>query len=40
MVDAAKIGAKIIKHQTYIPEDEMSLEAVKPEIQTKNIFQL
>ena len=41
MVDAAKkSGAKIIKHQTHIPEDEMSLEAkkVKPGNSKKNIF--
>ena len=30
IVDAAKrAGAEIIKHQTHIPEDEMSLEAKK-----------
>jgi len=30
MVDAAKrAGAKIIKHQTHIPDDEMSEEAKK-----------
>ena len=27
--DAIKAGAEIIKHQTHIPEDEMSLEAKK-----------
>ena len=43
MVDAAKkSGAKIIKHQTHIPEDEMSLEAkkVKPGNSNKNIFSI
>ena len=30
IVDAAyKAGAEIIKHQTHIPEDEMSIEAKK-----------
>ena len=41
MVDAAKkSGAKIIKHQTHIPEDEMSVEAkkVKPGNSKKKIF--
>ena len=27
--DAIKAGAEIIKHQTHIPDDEMSLEAKK-----------
>ena len=43
MVDAAKkSGAKIIKHQTHIPEDEMSVEAkkVKPGNSKKNIFSI
>lgn len=43
MVDAAKkSGAKIIKHQTHIPEDEMSLEAkkVKPGNSKKNIYSI
>ena len=43
MVDAAKkSGAKIIKHQTHIPEDEMSVEAkkVKPGNSNKNIFSI
>ncbi len=43
MVDAAKkSGAKIIKHQTHIPEDEMSIEAkkVKPGNSKKNIFSI
>ena len=40
--DAKKSGAKIIKHQTHIPEDEMSLEAkkVKPGNSNKNIFSI
>ena len=30
MVDAAKrAGAEIVKHQTHIPDEEMSLEAKK-----------
>ena len=43
IVDAAiKAGAEIIKHQTHIPEDEMSLEAKKivPINANKNIFDL
>ena len=40
LVDAAFIsGAEVIKHQTHIPEDEMSLEAKKiiPINSNKNI---
>ena len=43
IVDSAiKAGAEIIKHQTHIPEDEMSLEARKiiPINANKNIYQL
>jgi len=43
IVDAAiKAGAEIIKHQTHIAEDEMSLEAKKiiPMNANKNIFDL
>jgi len=43
IVDAAKrAGAKIIKHQTHIPNDEMSEEAKKisPGNSKKNIFQI
>ena len=43
IADAAiKSGAKIIKHQTHIPEDEMSLEAkkIKPGNSNKNIFSI
>ena len=43
IVDAAKrAGAKIIKHQTHVPFDEMSLEAKKisPGNSKKNIFQI
>ena len=43
IVDSAiKAGAEIIKHQTHIPEDEMSLEAKKivPINANKNIFDL
>ena len=43
IVDAAiKAGAEIIKHQTHIPEDEMSLEAKKivPINSNKNIYDL
>ncbi len=43
MVDSAKrAGAKIIKHQTHIPNDEMSNEAkkVKPGNSKKNIFSI
>ena len=38
--DAIKAGAEIIKHQTHIPEDEMSLEAKKiiPINANKNIM--
>ena len=37
-----KSGAKIIKHQTHIPEDEMSLEAkkIKPGNSKMNIFDI
>ncbi len=40
--DAIKAGAEIIKHQTHIPEDEMSLEAKKivPINANKNIYNL
>ena len=40
--DAIKAGAEIIKHQTHIPEDEMSLEAKKiiPINANKNIYDL
>jgi len=40
--DAIKAGAEIIKHQTHIPEDEMSLEAKKiiPINANKNIYSL
>lgn len=40
--DAIKAGAEIIKHQTHVPEDEMSLEAKKiiPINANKNIFDL
>ena len=40
IIDAAKrSGAEIIKHQTHIPDDEMSLEAkkIKPANANKNI---
>ena len=43
MVDAAvKNGARIIKHQTHIPDDEMSVEAkkIKPGNSKKNIFSI
>ncbi len=43
IADAAiKSGAKIIKHQTHVPEDEMSLEAKKiiPKNSRKNIYDL
>ena len=43
MVDAAKrAGAKIIKHQTHIPDDEMSEEAkkIKPENSKRNIYNI
>ena len=43
IADAAiKSGAKIIKHQTHIPEDEMSLEAkkIKPGNSKMNIFDI
>lgn len=43
MVDAAvRAGAEIIKHQTHVPEDEMSLEAKKiiPKNANKNIYDL
>ena len=40
--DAIKAGAEIIKHQTHIPDDEMSLEAKKivPINSHKNIYDL
>ena len=40
--DAIKVGAEVIKHQTHIPEDEMSLEAKKivPINANKNIYDL
>ena len=40
--DAIKAGAEIIKHQTHIPEDEMSVEAKKivPINANKNIYDL
>ncbi len=43
IVDSAKrAGAEIIKHQTHIPEDEMSIEAkkIKPGNSKKNIFKI
>jgi len=43
IVDAAKrSGAEIIKHQTHIPSDEMSLEAkkIKPANSNKNIYEI
>lgn len=43
MVDAAaRAGVEIIKHQTHVPEDEMSLEAKKivPKNANKNIYDL
>ena len=43
IVDAAKrAGAEIIKHQTHIPEDEMSLEAkkTKPANSNRNIYNI
>ncbi len=43
IVDAAKrAGAEIIKHQTHLPEDEMSSEAkkIKPGNSQKNIFSI
>jgi len=43
IVDSAKrAGAKIIKHQTHIPDDEMSLEAKKisPGNSKKNIYEI
>ena len=42
MVDAAiRAGAEIIKHQTHVPEDEMSLEAKKLyQNANKNIYDL
>ena len=43
IVDAAKrAGAEIIKHQTHIPEDEMSLEAkkIKPANSNRNIYNI
>lgn len=43
LVDAAaRSGAEIIKHQTHVPEDEMSLEAKKivPRNANKNIYDL
>ena len=40
--DAIKVGAEVIKHQTHIAEDEMSLEAKKitPINSNKNIYNL
>ena len=40
--EAKKSGAEIIKHQTHIPEDEMSLEAkkIRPPNANTNIFDL
>ena len=43
MVDAAyEAGAEIIKHQTHIPDEEMSLEAlkIKPGNSKKNIYSI
>jgi len=43
IVDAAKrAGTEIIKHQTHIPEDEMSLEAkkIKPANSNRNIYNI
>ena len=43
IVDSAKrAGAKIIKHQTHVPDDEMSLEAKKisPGNSKKNIYDI
>ena len=43
IVDAAKrSGAEIIKHQTHIPEDEMSVEAkkIRPGNSNKNIYEI
>ena len=43
MVDAAKkAGAEIVKHQTHIPDEEMSLEAkkIKPGNSNKNIYSI
>ena len=43
IVDAAKrAGAEIIKHQTHVPEDEMSIEAkkIKPGNSKKNIYEI
>ena len=43
MVDAAiRAGAEIIKHQTHVPEDEMSSEAKKitPKNANRNIYDL
>jgi len=43
IVDAAKrSGAEIIKHQTHIPDDEMSMEAkkIKPGNSNRNIFEI
>ena len=39
---AIKAGAEIIKHQTHIPEEEMSIEAknIKPGNSKKNIFSI
>ena len=40
--EAIKIGAEVIKHQTHIPDDEMSIEAKKiiPINSKKNIYDL
>ena len=43
LVDSAiKAGVEIIKHQTHIPEEEMSIEAknIKPGNSKKNIFSI
>ena len=42
IVDAAKLaGAEIIKHQTHIPDDEMSIEAkIKPGNSDNNIYSI
>jgi N-acetylneuraminate synthase len=40
--EAIKCGAEVIKHQTHIPDDEMSLEAKKiiPVHTKKNIYDI
>ena len=42
VVQAKKFGAEIIKHQTHIPEDEMSVEArnIIPSHTKENIFDI